>query len=170
MYCTIPFFFMINVNAPSPFPFSKFQNKENPLENLRVDKFVENRNTRVILLYRWHSVSSSPRNPALSLSSEFLFIQGLNNVEDKSEPMHFRWLFNYFQLLQYFFKIWKLKWPSLMTETVTDKLPWFPFMGLSGWDHFYSYLNFSRWRVLYIEHLIEKFLSSQVQIFLFFLY
>lgn len=64
-----------------------------------------------------------------------------------------------------FFKIWKLKWPSLMTETVTDKLPWFPFMGLSGWDHFYSYLNFSRWRVLYIEHLIEKFSSSNISIF-----
>lgn len=141
MYCTIPLFFIINVNAPSPFPFSKFQNKENPLENLRVDKFVENRNTRVILLYRWHSVSSSPRNPALSLSSEFLFIQGLNNVEDKSEPMHFRWLFNYFQLLQYFFKIWKLKWPSLMTKTVTDKLPWFPVRGLSGSLHFIPILT-----------------------------
>lgn len=28
-----------------------------------------------------------------------------------------------------------------MTETVTDKLPWFPFMGLSGWDHFIPILT-----------------------------
>lgn len=54
-------------------------------------------------------MSSSPRNPALSLSSEFLFIQGLNNVEDKSEPMHFRWLFNYFQLLQFIFQNMKIE-------------------------------------------------------------